>query len=183
MYLVPPFELSHLLVTKGLLLCAISNSVQYFGKGFSNSLKKKSNFSILSFSAHCWNFHMISSKYDGLVSGIIVTQCEISPIAGFREFKNVKIWFQNHNLLANVEGAPPIQGTMLAFVKSCYDPLRLGTVIVLISSGIDFVKDCQFGHYGLCQRDSKSGWTLQETHRNSTNYARDEARTSECLLD
>ena len=42
-------------------------------------------------------------------------------------------------------------------VKSCYNPLRLGTVIVLISSGIDFVnnpiciateppaeKDCQF---------------------------------------
>ena len=24
-------------------------------------------------------------------------------------------------------------------VKSCYNPLRLGTVIVLISSGIDFV--------------------------------------------
>ena len=26
-------------------------------------------------------------------------------------------------------------------------------------------------------------WTLQETHRNSTSYARDEARTSERLLD
>ena len=24
-------------------------------------------------------------------------------------------------------------------VKSCYNPLRLGTVIVLVSSGIDFV--------------------------------------------
>ena len=24
-------------------------------------------------------------------------------------------------------------------VKSCYDPLRLGTVIILVSSGIDFV--------------------------------------------
>ena len=53
-------------------------------------------------------------------------------------------------------------------VKSCYNPLRLGTVIVLVSSGIDFVntprlysdratcyKDCQFGHYGLCQREPK----------------------------
>ena len=78
---------------------------------------------------------MISSKYDGLVSGNIVTQCEISPNAGFREFKNVKIWFQNHNLLANVEGAPPLQGPMLEHVKSCYNPTRLGTVIVLISSG------------------------------------------------
>ena len=48
-------------------------------------------------------------------------------------------------------------------VKSCYNPLRLGTVIVLVSSGIDFVntprlysdRDCQFGHYGLCQREPK----------------------------
>ena len=28
---------------------------------------------------------------------------------------------------------------MLVKVKSCYNPLRLGTVIVLVSSGIDFV--------------------------------------------
>ena len=27
----------------------------------------------------------------------------------------------------------------LEVVKSCYNPLRLGTVIVLVSSGIDFV--------------------------------------------
>ena len=54
-------------------------------------------------------------------------------------------------------------------VKSCYNPLRLGTVIVLVSSGIDFVntprfciateppakRDCQFGHCGLCQREPK----------------------------
>ena len=30
---------------------------------------------------------------------------------------------------------------------------------------------------------AQSDWTLQETHRNSTSYARDEARTSERLLD
>ena len=48
-----------------------------------------------------------------------------------------------------------------------YNPLRLGTVIVLVSSGIDFVntprlysdpptkRDCQFGHCGLCQRKPK----------------------------
>ena len=30
---------------------------------------------------------------------------------------------------------------------------------------------------------AQSAWTLQETHRNSTSYARDEARTSERLLD
>ena len=30
---------------------------------------------------------------------------------------------------------------------------------------------------------AQSAWTLQETHCNSTNYARDEARTSECLFD
>ena len=30
---------------------------------------------------------------------------------------------------------------------------------------------------------AQSAWTLQETHRNSTGYARDEARTSERLLD
>ena len=53
-------------------------------------------------------------------------------------------------------------------VKSCYNPLRLGTVIVLVSSGIDFantprlysteppaMRDCQFGHCGLCQWEPK----------------------------
>ena len=30
---------------------------------------------------------------------------------------------------------------------------------------------------------AQSAWTLQETHLNSTSYARDEARTSERLLD
>ena len=36
----------------------------------------------------------------------------------------------------------PVWSHVLALskVKSCYNPLRLGTVIVLISSGIDFVK-------------------------------------------
>ena len=33
------------------------------------------------------------------------------------------------------------------------------------------------------KRFSEKNWTLQETHRNSTSYARDEARTSERLLD
>ena len=53
-------------------------------------------------------------------------------------------------------------------VKLGYNPLRLGTVIVLVSSCIDFVntprlysdrapakRDCQFGHCGLCQREPK----------------------------
>ena len=50
-------------------------------------------------------------------------------------------------------------------------------VIVLVSSGIDFVniERLPILPYGLCQRESQSAWTLQETHRNSTNYARDEA--------
>ena len=30
---------------------------------------------------------------------------------------------------------------------------------------------------------AQSAWTLQETHRNSTSYARDETRTSERLFD
>ena len=34
----------------------------------------------------------------------------------------------------------------------------------------------------LVPEGAQSAWT-QETHRNSTNYARDEARTSKCLLD
>ena len=51
-------------------------------------------------------------------------------------------------------------------VKSCYNPLRLGTVIVLVSSGIDFEilhfciateppakRDCQFGLM-VCARGS-----------------------------
>ena len=29
----------------------------------------------------------------------------------------------------------------------------------------------------------QSAWTLQETHHNSTSYARDEAQTSERLID
>ena len=53
-------------------------------------------------------------------------------------------------------------------VKSCYNPLRLGTVIVLVSSGIDFVntphlysdratryKRLPIWPYGLCQREPK----------------------------
>ena len=32
-----------------------------------------------------------------------------------------------------------IKAAVLMKVKSCYNPLRLGTVIVLVSSGIDFV--------------------------------------------
>ena len=52
-------------------------------------------------------------------------------------------------------------------VKSCYNPLRLGTAIVLISSGIDFVNTPRLYNdwatrwerlpiwpYGLCQRES-----------------------------
>ena len=51
-------------------------------------------------------------------------------------------------------------------VKSCYNPLRLGTVIVLVSSGIDFVNTPRLYSdpatrydrfpiwpYGLCQRE------------------------------
>ena len=34
----------------------------------------------------------------------------------------------------------PVWSHVLALkVKSCYNPLRLGTVVVLVSSGIDFV--------------------------------------------
>ena len=53
-------------------------------------------------------------------------------------------------------------------VKSCYNPLRLGTVIVLVSSGIDFVNTpclqsdratrwerLPIWPYGLCQREPK----------------------------
>ena len=44
-------------------------------------------------------------------------------------------------------------------------------------------RDCQFGHCGLCQREPKVPGLLQETHPNSTSFARDEARTSESLFD
>ena len=53
-------------------------------------------------------------------------------------------------------------------VKSCCNPLRLGTVIVLVSSGIDFVNTPRLYSdratrlerlpirlYGLCQREPK----------------------------
>ena len=76
----------------------------------------------------------------------------------------------------------PVWSHVLAL--SCYNPLRLGTVIVLVSSGIDFVLILH-----VCivpeppaKRYCQSAWTLQETHSNSTSYARDEARTPECLL-
>ena len=79
-------------------------------------------------------------------------------------------------------------------VKSCKNPLRLGTVIVLVSSGIDVCiateppakRDCQFGlMVGArgCPEGAQSAWTLQETHRNSTSFAQDEARTPERLFD
>ena len=53
-------------------------------------------------------------------------------------------------------------------LKLYYNRLRLGTVIALVSSGIDFVntprlysdhatpkRDCQFSHCGLCQTEPK----------------------------
>ena len=56
----------------------------------------------------------------------------------------------------------------IAKVKSCYNPLRLGTVIVLVSSGFDFVNTphlysdraarwerLPIWPYGLCQREPK----------------------------
>ena len=70
--------------------------------------------------------------------------------------------------------------------KSCYNLLRLGTVIVLVSSGLDFVNTPRLYSdraMWFVPDGAQSAWTLQETHRNSTSYARDEARTSERLLD
>ena len=71
-----------------------------------------------------------------------------------------------------------------------YNPLRPGTVIVLVSSGIDFVNTQRLYSdratnlaLWFVPEGAQNAWTLQETHRNSTNYARDEARTSERLLD
>ena len=79
--------------------------------------------------------------------------------------------------------------------KSCYNLLRLGTVIVLVSSGIDFVNTPRLYSDRATRLErlpvwplwfvpegAQSAWTLQETHRNSTSYARDDARTSERLL-
>ena len=71
---------------------------------------------------------------------------------------------------------------------SCFYPFRLGTVIVLISSGIDFVSTPRLysnraTRLWFVPEGAQSAWTLQETHHNSTSYARDEARTSEHLLD
>ena len=79
--------------------------------------------------------------------------------------------------------------------KSCYNPLRLGTVIVLVSSS----RLCKYSTFvkrpshplrkianlalWFVPEGDQSAWALQETHRNSINYAQDEARTSECLLD
>ena len=54
-------------------------------------------------------------------------------------------------------------------VKSCYNPLRLGKIANL---ALWFVPE-----------GTQSAWILQETYHNSTNYARDEARTSQRLLD
>ena len=71
-------------------------------------------------------------------------------------------------------------------VKSCYNPLRLGTVIALVSSGINFVNTparLPIWPLWFVPERAQSAWTLQETHRNSANYARDETRTSERLLD
>ena len=81
-------------------------------------------------------------------------------------------------------------------VKSFYNPLRPGTVIVLVSTGIDFVntprlyslvteprakRDCQFA-LRFVPEGAQSAWTLQETRRYSTSHARDEAGTSERLI-
>ena len=77
--------------------------------------------------------------------------------------------------------------------------MRLGTVIVLVSSGKDYeilhictatntkkilmLRNTANLALWFVPEGAQSAWTLQETHRNSTSYARDEARTSERLLD
>ena len=44
-----------------------------------------------------------------------------------------------NNSQATERVCPASKGCVCTKVKSCYNPLRLGTVIVLVSSGIDFV--------------------------------------------
>ena len=55
---------------------------------------------------------------------------------------NTQMLQQTHieaiNLLSN-SNFDVLNPNNLFKVKSCYNPLRLGTVIVLVSSGIDFV--------------------------------------------
>ena len=74
---------------------------------------------------------------------------------------------------------------MLNKIKSCYNWLRRGTIIVPVSSGIDFVntphlysdraaakRDCQCGLM-VCARGSQKYLDLTrklETHLNSTSY-------------
>ena len=46
---------------------------------------------------------MILTNYDGLESGIILTEYEAPPIGSFREeVKNVKKCFWRHNIITNV---------------------------------------------------------------------------------
>ena len=85
---------------------------------------------------------------------------------------------------------------LTVFIVKCCNPLRLGTVIVFVFSGIDFVNTPRLNTDRATRLErlpiwplwfvpegAQSAWTLQETHRNLTSYARDEARTSERLLD
>ena len=82
------------------------------------------------------------------------------------------------------------------FISLCKGKVRLGTVIVLVSSGIGFVntprlysdratclKRLPIWPCGLCQREPKVPGLYKTHTANSTSYARDEARTSECLFD
>ena len=84
-----------------------------------------------------------------------------------------------------------VKETQCKEVKSCYNPLR--TVMVLVSSGIDFentprlysdratrCERLQIWPYGLCQREPKMPGFYKKQHRNSTNYARDEVSLFWC---
>ena len=81
-------------------------------------------------------------------------------------------------------------------VKSCYNPPRLGTVIVLVSSGIDFVNTSRlYSHratrierlpiwpYCLCQREPKVPGLYKKHTATQLIMPEMKARTSERLLD
>ena len=86
---------------------------------------------------------------------------------------------------------------MILKSKVVFNPLRLGTVIDLVSSGIDFVNTPRLHSdratrlqrlpiwpYGLCQREPKvPGLYKKHTATQLHSYARDEARTPERLID
>ena len=57
----------------------------------------------------------------------------------FQQDRTMHSWHNHSTQTRSLANLTKYPNFVVENVKSCYNPLRLGTVIVLVSSGLDFV--------------------------------------------